>query len=292
MRLPKFRLFDYTTPGPGVEKDAPPKKGIALFFDIFWRRFWKLVSINAIFFAFSIPALILSWILTYALSTFALSTLPEFEINDSLAVGITLISVFASCFFTSMFGTGAPTAAMTYVIRNYREDTHAWVWADFWQTFKEKFLKATGVYIIDTVFVCLLTVNFCVYGSLAAGYANSLSVEYIGFSLLQGLMVVIFLVLLLMHCYVYPILITTDDSLFRIYRNSFILALGKLPQTLLSTLICTLFTGAVIVLSCMFPIFGLVFVPVIMFAFNCYINLFVTYPIVKKYRLSSKERDL
>ena len=65
MRLPKHRLFDYTTPGKGVSKDEPPKKGIALFGDILLRRFWKMVSLNFLYFLFSVPALIIMWFMIY-----------------------------------------------------------------------------------------------------------------------------------------------------------------------------------------------------------------------------------
>ena len=53
-----FGFFDYTKPGPGVPKDAPPKAPIIVFFEIYFRKFWNLVKINLMFNFFNLPALI------------------------------------------------------------------------------------------------------------------------------------------------------------------------------------------------------------------------------------------
>lgn len=45
----------YTKPGPGIPKDAPKKKGIALFFDILKREFFELIKLNLLFLVFCIP---------------------------------------------------------------------------------------------------------------------------------------------------------------------------------------------------------------------------------------------
>ena len=116
MRLPKHRLFDYNTPGKGVSKDEPPKKGIALFWDIFIRRFWKLVSLNALYLLFSIPGLIITWfIVAYVLSmgmsfffpdaTLALTM--DAEVTD-IGSTISLLCMYVSVVVYSLFGGGAP----------------------------------------------------------------------------------------------------------------------------------------------------------------------------------------
>lgn len=35
--------------GPGIEKDTPPKTGLALFFEILTREFWQIVKLNLLF---------------------------------------------------------------------------------------------------------------------------------------------------------------------------------------------------------------------------------------------------
>ncbi len=52
-----FGLFDYSKPGPGVQKNAPKKKSFVIFFEILARKFWKLISVNLLFALFSLPVL-------------------------------------------------------------------------------------------------------------------------------------------------------------------------------------------------------------------------------------------
>lgn len=50
-----FGLFNYEKEGPGIEKDAPKKKAFIVFFETFFRNFWKFISVNAVYLLLSIP---------------------------------------------------------------------------------------------------------------------------------------------------------------------------------------------------------------------------------------------
>ena len=41
--------------GPGIDKDAPPKTGLALFFEIFEREFWQILKLNLLFVVCAAP---------------------------------------------------------------------------------------------------------------------------------------------------------------------------------------------------------------------------------------------
>ena len=43
-------FFDYSKPGPGIEKDAPEKAAFFVFMDIYFRKFWNLIKINLLYF--------------------------------------------------------------------------------------------------------------------------------------------------------------------------------------------------------------------------------------------------
>lgn len=45
----------YLKEGPGIEKDAPPKTGLALFFEILVREFWQLLKLNLLFVVCALP---------------------------------------------------------------------------------------------------------------------------------------------------------------------------------------------------------------------------------------------
>lgn len=274
MRLPKFRLFDYETPGPGIEKDAPKKKGIALFGEILYQRFWKMVSLNLIYLLFSIPSLIIYYFSCYGVLTLLFS---ELMLEDAtMAATISQMAAYSAVLLFALFGGGASTAGATFVLKNYATDRHAWVWSDFIRIYKKCFVKATTIYAVDMVLLTLSGINFWFYGSMAT--------DNIIAPLLQGLMVVLLLILLLMHSFVYPILVThKDKKVFEVYKAAFILALGKLPVTALSTFLCAAIAGVICFLACFVTVYAMLLIPIVLFTFVLFVNLFITYPTVLKY---------
>ncbi len=52
-----FGLFNYEKEGPGISKNAPKKKAIIVFFETFFRNFWKFITINLVYDLISVPVL-------------------------------------------------------------------------------------------------------------------------------------------------------------------------------------------------------------------------------------------
>ena len=52
-----FGLFNYEKEGPGISKDAPKKKTFVVFFETFFRNFWKFIVINLVYGIISLPVL-------------------------------------------------------------------------------------------------------------------------------------------------------------------------------------------------------------------------------------------
>ncbi len=52
-----FGLFDYTKEGPGVEKDAPHKKPLFEFLELYFKNFWKLLVCGFWFILLNLPVL-------------------------------------------------------------------------------------------------------------------------------------------------------------------------------------------------------------------------------------------
>ena len=50
-----FGLFNYEKEGPGIDKDAPPKKTFVVFFEMFKRNFWKFIPISLMYLLISLP---------------------------------------------------------------------------------------------------------------------------------------------------------------------------------------------------------------------------------------------
>lgn len=48
-------MYDYEKAGSGVSKNAPKKKAFFAFFELYFRKFWKLIRLNLLTFLFCIP---------------------------------------------------------------------------------------------------------------------------------------------------------------------------------------------------------------------------------------------
>ncbi len=52
-----FSFLDFTKEGPGIEKNAPQKKAFFVFFETYFRNFWRFILINVVYTVLSIPIL-------------------------------------------------------------------------------------------------------------------------------------------------------------------------------------------------------------------------------------------
>ena len=81
-----FGLFDYTKPGKGVDKNGPQKKRFFYFFELYFRKFWKLITLNLIYILFCIPIVTIgpaTAAMTYILKNFTMER-PVFLWSDFL----------------------------------------------------------------------------------------------------------------------------------------------------------------------------------------------------------------
>ncbi len=52
-----FGLFDYEKEGPGIDPNAPKKKPFFVFFETFFRNFWRFMPINAVYTVLFLPVI-------------------------------------------------------------------------------------------------------------------------------------------------------------------------------------------------------------------------------------------
>ncbi|WP_077534589.1 YesL family protein [Massiliimalia massiliensis] len=81
-----FGLFDYTKPGKGVDKNGPQKKRFFHFFELYFRKFWKLITLNLIYILFCIPIVTIgpaTAAMTYILKNYTMER-PVFLWSDFL----------------------------------------------------------------------------------------------------------------------------------------------------------------------------------------------------------------
>ncbi len=173
---------------------------------------------------------------------------------------------------------GPATVAMANVLRRYSEEKLAYVWADFFETFRSCFQKAL-------LYSLLYLIPFAIAGYAVYFYflqALQLSWTYVLF----GAMLLVFLCLLLSGMYAAILIGSVELSLRQIIKNSLILSVIAVKQNF-STLLCWLIGSLCIVL--LFPasmLLVLLFLPATMW----YAAVYILNPVVKKYCVQQEKQ--
>ncbi len=258
---------NYNKPGPGVEKDAPPKPRFFIFFDVLKRKFWHVMKINLMFVLFNLPALFVSFIVA---SNFLQKLkidegLGDFYVRFFLAAVMTLIPVIT---------IGPVQAGITYILRNYSREEHSFIWWDFKENFTKNFKQGMIITVIDIVVMYILgiAINF---------YTSQSGLIYVAATSFVFLSLIVFLI---MHLYIYPMLVTVHLSIKDLYRNAFIFSILKLlPNVLFLAL------NMVIAYAAFYNIIvGLLIYVLILPGFMGLMNNFYVNPIIKKYVVTEK----
>jgi len=270
---------NYNKPGPGVNKDDPPKAAPVRFFEILLRKFGPMVQLNLIFL---IPfAVILAlMVLIYLAPTHFMLQLP---VGDSY-IQLDAWAMYAMPFPLVLLSPF--TAGLTFVTRNYAREEHAFVWSDFWENVKGnwKYFLLNG-FIVYVVYVVL---------SFSAIYYYNGTTRSWFFYIPFWLCLVLALFFLFAQYYL-PVMFVTFDLKFRqAYRNAFILAMAGVGRNFLITLIL----GGLLYLLYVIPLNGLVvflLIALLIFLLFSLVSFFINftvYPVVDKYLIKPYEQRL
>lgn len=254
-----FFSKDYESAGVGIAKNAPKKSGIKLFFDIFVRKFWKIMEVNLLYSIFFIPLI--------------MAVVAFIRIDNNTASSVVAIVLFI------MFAVliGPATAGMTKVMRKYVLEKHSFIIVDFFSAFKDNFFKSAVIGFVDTLICFSIGAGFIIYPALATQTGNN----FIYVALVLSLSVAI--VVTMMNFYAFLMIIATDLSLKNLLKNSFALAFVELKKSSLTffLMLVILFTAAFLPIRVsltfllVLPFFPAAFLSLII-CFNCY-------PVVQKF---------
>jgi len=267
-----FGLFDFTKPGPGVQKNAPPKPRAIVFFEIFFRKFWHLVKLNMLFFLLNLPAIL---IMPFIAQIFAHNLIKSGGIDGeglyALAVYFALGAVFICI---PVVTVGPSQAGFTYVLRNFAREEHAFIGGDFKEHALKNIRESAVICFIDLVAVFIVSIDISFY--FRANRGNFL------LSALSGLVVLFFVIFLMMHLYIYPMLVTFKLSVKQIYKNALIFAVIRFFPNLGILLLCSALT---VIPLLIYPVVG---IPLFFFITISAVGLitnFYVYPTLKKYMI-------
>lgn len=261
-------------PGPGVAKDAPEKRRFFLFFELLGAKIGKLIGLNFIYILFLIPLL-------FGL-TFSIAVNPDIKsLSDILRMPpltikpdyISLIVLFVSAFLT-----GPATAGMTYVLRNLQRREHTWVFSDFWEHFRKNYIQGITVSLLDLVVYPLLYVGFWFYVYVMPQDMPQMGtfMPYV-FAGFIGLVAIIYT---WTHYYIYTMMVTFELKFSKLFKNSVIFAIGKLPLNLLITLIIIALVYVSLVIFAYSTIAFAAIFALILLSLIGFITVFSTYPTI------------
>ncbi len=295
-----FRFGNYAGEGKGVDKNAPKKRGLFAFFELFFRKIGRLCLLNAMYLVATIPVIVVVFLISGLISTPILNflsptlanilgmTAPDMT-NENFMwyLGIIDLAVraFTCLLFIVFWGAGPVTAGYTYVLRNYADEKHSWFWSDFWQYAKENFKQALVVLIVDIVAFVLMFYAYIFYDMMGGMM-----------SLLKYFVVMAIIIYSMAHFYIYQIMITFKLKLKDVYKNAFLFVLLKLPSNLMMFALIILihavipWLGLKITWLSATPIFWIVFVvleSLILVSLTEFLINFFVLPKIKEYMIET-----
>lgn len=170
---------------------------------------------------------------------------------------------------------GPATAGFVKVLRNYSMEKHAFLWMDFIDAFKENFKQSFVMGLIDIVLVILMYVSLMVYPQLAA--QNSF--YYVPYVLCLSFL----LVAIMMHFYIYPMIVSVNLPLKQIIKNSFLLTCLGIKANIVTMLGLVVIFGGLFALIWYVNLFLIFLWPFVILSLAGFLVVFNSYPIVQKY---------
>lgn len=218
----------YTKEGPGVDKNAPRKKGIFLYMELFSRKFWKLIQANLLYTLVSLPMLILMYFIAPVTDSFVARIAGDAASDVSVLSGLQMgFRTMFALGITTLWGSGPASAGYAYILRCFAREEHAWVWSDFWDKFKSNFKQSAIVCAVD-IAVLILLINAAAFYFSAFKFSDELL-----WLILTFISCLMFMLYSFVHFYIYQMMVTFECTMMQLYRNSFIFAFAKLPMNLL-----------------------------------------------------------
>ena len=146
-----FGLFNYEKEGPGIRKDAPKKKTFVVFFETFFRNFFRFSFINIVYVLLCVP------IITGGMASAGLTNITRNIARDKHSFGI-------SDFFDTIrknFKQSLAVGIINVIITVLLVFTIGFYYTSYAQT--GKMLSLGGFAISASIAIIFLMMNFYIY---------------------------------------------------------------------------------------------------------------------------------
>lgn len=167
---------------------------------------------------------------------------------------------------------GASTTAMYHVVRHLQEESISSVTRDFFRSFKSDFRQATPVYLLLLIPAAAVVMN----AWILSAQSSDIVPVYV-----RAIWMVSALMLTFVVSFVYPVMAYFDDTVWKTLRTAAVLAVAKLPRTVLISAINLL---PIIMLFVSLPFFlrSSIFWLLIGGSLTAYLNMLILRPVFKK----------
>lgn len=244
----------YSKPGKGIKKNQPEKRAVFAFIELYFGKFWDLIKINLIMFVCFIP-------LITAL------TIPGLEGMYIVALLILQSMLFGPCI-----------CGVSYLLRNFTAKSHAWIWSDFKDVFIDNYKYGFIMGVIDILVIWLLYVANNYYTLVLGGTMGAV---------VSAVIIVSFALFVMINMYIYPMIVTFDNTLSSHFKNALVFTLANLPRSVLAFVIdAVLLLGVGYIIFAKVPVafaFIIMVVLLVFFIFSLLglINMFIVWPVLK-----------
>ncbi|HPF86427.1 MAG TPA: YesL family protein [Candidatus Limiplasma sp.] len=289
-------LYGKSGKGDYTKDDLPTTRG-QLFKEMLRVRLSGLTRLNLLYMLSWLPAMLIiayHLILAYtALSDMAEAnilysegTLALADMQSQISTDVDAlksIAMFCLLFFVPAITiTGPFTPGLCYVTRNWARDEHAFIFSDFKDAVKENWKQGLLTGFITGLVPIVAYVCWDFYGSMASDSSSLYVVP-------QMLTLLLALIWLMSLIFTYPLMVSYKLTYPQLIRNSLLLTIGRLPQTILFkliTLVPVLIALAVSIFTSYYVwAVGLTFLYYVLFgfAFSRFISASFTNAVFDKY---------
>jgi hypothetical protein len=265
---------------PDLPEGAPVKNGFFRFWELYFRKFWRFLSINIYYFLITLPFLAYVF---FTVNGFFAERLEAMGGNTVVLAGVNfLVSLFdfvprqlyIPLLIISAVLYGPATMGVTYIFRNFAREEHAWL-SDMFSRAVSNFRQGLVFGLLDILITYLLISGM--FGNIAqAGKTIGYSLSVI----LSSLCVLAFIIWLFMRHYTYMTAVTVNLSVFAILKNAWLFVVLGFGRNLISGAVTL---AALILCFLLAPLITIITVPLIYYSFTWFCTVFTCYPVVKKY---------
>ena len=208
-------IYNPQNEGQGVSKLT--KRSFSHCLSVFFNKIFLLIKSNILFCLFTLPLAALAVIIAFVV--FPDVNLLELKFEVSFVFQIMLIPL-------PLAFVGPAVCGLTKVTRDIGREEHVELIKDFFITYKRCFFKSIIISLLQYVFYVAAFFAFIVYWG-----------EWLFFSV--SMIATIYFVL--MQKYIYIMLVSTELSVFKMYKNAILLVLAGFKKTMAILLITAIF---------------------------------------------------